>query len=410
MRAHTRLRHLMCAFCAYRLRNTFGKVTHVPKIAFSVDAPSRPKYNYGLPGKGKSKIKERMWKRQLADSDTHGIQLQGEVLFGIHPVLLALGSTRRQHLYNLYLEDKQRQGKLEGMFSTIATLAQKRNVDIQYVPKKTLTYLSGNRPHQGVCLDTSSLILPDLDPQELTHRCACAVMVHSHCWTDTWTLFLLEVHMTEVHSHPLEYKLHHLTFSDSQGTLKMAHMLVFLLPFLLVLENVQEEDWNALWLLLYNVQDPMNFGAILRSAYFLGVDRVIVPELNSCAVSPVVSKASAGALEVIDLCRLPGNYRSILQLTKAWQSAGGITVGTASNTDGAKTISNLQDFQMTTPTMVIVGNEGSGVDVDILDLCDTLLTITPLTEDTPQLGVESLNVSVATGILIHWLQASRVKQ
>ncbi|XP_075847361.1 rRNA methyltransferase 1, mitochondrial isoform X2 [Microtus pennsylvanicus] len=61
------------------------------------------------------------------------------------------------------------------------------------------------------------------------------------------------------------------------------------------------DDPQQLWLVLEGLQDPRNLGAVLRSAHFLGVDRVITSRRNSCPLTPVVSKASAGAVEVMDV-------------------------------------------------------------------------------------------------------------
>ncbi|XP_057572852.1 rRNA methyltransferase 1, mitochondrial isoform X3 [Hippopotamus amphibius kiboko] len=61
------------------------------------------------------------------------------------------------------------------------------------------------------------------------------------------------------------------------------------------------DDPQQLWLVLEGLQDPRNLGAVLRSAHFLGVDKVITSRKNSCPLTPVVSKASAGAMEVMDV-------------------------------------------------------------------------------------------------------------
>ncbi|XP_034797938.1 rRNA methyltransferase 1, mitochondrial isoform X2 [Pan paniscus] len=61
------------------------------------------------------------------------------------------------------------------------------------------------------------------------------------------------------------------------------------------------DDPQQLWLVLDGIQDPRNFGAVLRSAHFLGVDKVITSRRNSCPLTPVVSKSSAGAMEVMDV-------------------------------------------------------------------------------------------------------------
>ncbi|XP_034995650.1 rRNA methyltransferase 1, mitochondrial isoform X2 [Zootoca vivipara] len=61
------------------------------------------------------------------------------------------------------------------------------------------------------------------------------------------------------------------------------------------------EGSQLLWLALEGIQDPMNLGAVLRSAHFLGVDRIVMSQRNSCPLTPVVSKASSGAMEVLDV-------------------------------------------------------------------------------------------------------------
>ncbi|XP_046876292.1 rRNA methyltransferase 1, mitochondrial isoform X2 [Hypomesus transpacificus] len=73
-----------------------------------------------------------------------------------------------------------------------------------------------------------------------------------------------------------------------------------------------------LWLVLDAVQDPMNLGAILRSAYFLGVDRIASSLHNSCPLTPVVSKASSGVMEVMELY----GYESLADMLKVKVSHG----------------------------------------------------------------------------------------
>ncbi|KAF6727192.1 rRNA methyltransferase 1, mitochondrial [Oryzias melastigma] len=93
------------------------------------------------------------------------------------------------------------------------------------------------------------------------------------------------------------------------------------------------EDWavsrgpsTPLWLVLERIQDPMNLGAILRSAYFLGVDRVISSLQHSCPLSPVVSKASSGAMEVMGVYGCENLEEMLkLKLLQGWDVVG--TVG-----------------------------------------------------------------------------------
>ncbi|XP_062298585.1 rRNA methyltransferase 1, mitochondrial [Scomber scombrus] len=162
-------------------------------------------------------------------------------------------------------------------------------------------------------------------------------------------------------------------------------------------------DTIPLWLVLAGVQDPMNLGAILRSAYFLGVDGVASSLRSSCPLSPVVSKASSGAMEAIGVYGYE-NLEDMLKLKVAqgWQVVG--TVG-AEAPECQIPVTQCSDFKMTRPTLLLMGGEGEGLSQKLLSLCQTLLTIPAGRELYP--GIESLNVSVATAILLHSLLSSR---
>ncbi|KAK5881623.1 hypothetical protein CesoFtcFv8_022402 [Champsocephalus esox] len=160
---------------------------------------------------------------------------------------------------------------------------------------------------------------------------------------------------------------------------------------------------TPLWLVLEKIQDPMNLGAILRSAYFLGVDRVVSSLRDSCPLSPVVSKASSGAMEVIGVYGYE-NLEDMLKMKMAqgWQVVG--TVG-AEGEESQVPITLCSDFKVTKPTVLLMGGEGEGLSQQLLSLCQTLLTIPAGRELFP--GIESLNVSVASGILLYSLLSSR---
>lgn len=165
----------------------------------------------------------------------------------------------------------------------------------------------------------------------------------------------------------------------------------------------KRNNTTPLWLVLQGIQDPMNLGAILRSAYFLGVDRVASSLRSSCPLSPVVSKASSGIMEVIGVYGYE-NLEDMLRLKMAqgWQVVG--TVGAEVKQSNIP-VTQCSDFQMTKPTLLLMGGEGEGLSQELLSLCQTLLTIPAGRELFP--GIESLNVSVATGILLHSLLFSR---
>ncbi|XP_044036006.1 rRNA methyltransferase 1, mitochondrial [Siniperca chuatsi] len=165
----------------------------------------------------------------------------------------------------------------------------------------------------------------------------------------------------------------------------------------------RKDNNTPLWLVLEGIQDPMNLGAILRSAYFLGVDRVASSLHYSCPLSPVVSKASSGVMEVIGVYGYE-NLEDMLKLKVAqgWQVVG--TVG-AEAEESQTPVTQCSDFQMTKPTLLLMGGEGEGLSRELLSLCQALLTVPPGRELFP--GIESLNVSVAAGVLLHSLLSSR---
>ncbi|XP_061461143.1 rRNA methyltransferase 1, mitochondrial isoform X2 [Rhineura floridana] len=165
------------------------------------------------------------------------------------------------------------------------------------------------------------------------------------------------------------------------------------------------EGSQLLWLALEGIQDPMNLGAVLRTAHFLGVDGIVMSQRNSCPLTPVVSKASSGAMEVLDVFTTE-DLQSLLKAKsdQGWEVLG--TVGYKKVQDAVPTVSCL-DFRWTRPTILLLGNEGYGLSPETRSLCQRMLTISPGRELQP--GIESLNVSVAAGILLHSICSQKEK-
>ncbi|XP_074869921.1 rRNA methyltransferase 1, mitochondrial [Carettochelys insculpta] len=154
---------------------------------------------------------------------------------------------------------------------------------------------------------------------------------------------------------------------------------------------------QLIWLVLEQVQDPMNLGGMLRSAHFLGVDRVVTSKKDSCPLTPTVSKASAGAMEVLEVYSTNDLQRFLkVKTEEGWEVIG--TVSKSEVKEKVPVISCLE-FHWTKPTILVVGNEGSGLSSETRNLCHRMLIIPPGRILEP--GIESLNVSVATGILLH---------
>lgn len=154
------------------------------------------------------------------------------------------------------------------------------------------------------------------------------------------------------------------------------------------------EGRPPLWLVLDEVMDPQNFGAALRSAHFLGATGVLTCSRNSAPLSPVVSKASAGAMEAMSV----HSAQNLPRTLAAAASSGWQIIGAASESNAV----NCLDIKLTRPTLLVLGNEGVGLRTNVRSVCHSLVRVD--TGYTPEdSGVDSLNVSVATGILLHQL-------
>lgn len=128
------------------------------------------------------------------------------------------------------------------------------------------------------------------------------------------------------------------------------------------------ENDNPCVLVLDEVWDPQNFGALLRTSYFLGVDKVVVCAKNSSPLSAAVSKASAGAVEVMENIYSTDNLMKFLDKSSGngWQ-----VVGTALSDQSMP----LSALPMEQPTIVVLGNEGHGIRTNILRRCTHLVKI-----------------------------------
>ena len=139
-------------------------------------------------------------------------------------------------------------------------------------------------------------------------------------------------------------------------------------------------------LLLDRIEDPRNFGALVRAADGAGVDAVLVPRRGAAPPSPVAIAASAGAIARARLVRIPGAASAL----RALRAHGYWTVGL---TPRAK--ARWYEFDWTQPTVLVVGSEGRGLAAGVSKECEVLVSL-------PQLGsVRSLNVSVAAGIVLY---------
>lgn len=146
-----------------------------------------------------------------------------------------------------------------------------------------------------------------------------------------------------------------------------------------------ESSTVPLLLVLDGIEDPHNLGAVLRTADAAGVHGIIRQSRRSAALDGVAAKASAGAVAHVRIAEVVNIARAIEEL----KQAGVWTIGLASEAPAAYT-----NVDFTVPAALVVGAEGHGLRRLVKEKCDYLAAI-------PMLGhVESLNVSVATGIVL----------
>ena len=150
---------------------------------------------------------------------------------------------------------------------------------------------------------------------------------------------------------------------------------------------------KALLLILDGVTDPHNLGACLRVADGAGADAILVPKDRSAQLNTTVSKVASGAAETMPFVAVTNLARAM----RALQEAGVWLIGTAD--DSEKTI---YDIDFTGPVAIVMGAEGEGMRRLTRETCDELVSI-------PMLGgVESLNVSVASGVCLYEARRQRM--
>ena len=158
-----------------------------------------------------------------------------------------------------------------------------------------------------------------------------------------------------------------------------------------ILDYAKEKGEDPFILILDGIEDPHNLGSILRNCDCLGVHGVIIEKTRACQVNETVIKTSAGATSYVKVARVANINNEIEKLKKqnVWVYAcelGG---------------ENLTKANLTGPVAIVIGSEGRGTGKLTLKTCDGTVTI-------PQFGkINSLNASVATGIILYEVRRQR---
>ncbi len=155
---------------------------------------------------------------------------------------------------------------------------------------------------------------------------------------------------------------------------------------------VQSLDTSAFFLVLDQVQDPHNLGACLRTADAVGADGIIIPKDNSARITATVCKVASGAAETVPVYQVVNLARTLrwLKQQQIW------IFGSSGESE-----QSVFDADLTLPLALIMGTEGTGMRQLTARQCDFLVKI-PM-----QGSVESLNVSVAAGIMMYEVRRQR---
>lgn len=183
---------------------------------------------------------------------------------------------------------------------------------------------------------------------------------------------------------PVE-KLNSITRKNHQGVIAFISPVNYQ-PIEEIIASVYDRGETPFIVVLDHITDVRNFGAIARTAECAGVHAVVIPSRGSVSVTADAVKTSAGALLTLPVCR----PKSLEEAVKYMKSCG-LQIITASE----KASALYTEADMTLPTAIIMGAEDKGVSAALASLSDISLSL-------PQFGkIASLNVSVATGILLY---------
>lgn len=154
-----------------------------------------------------------------------------------------------------------------------------------------------------------------------------------------------------------------------------------------VLESIKDKK-KPLIVVLDGIEDPQNLGAIIRTCEAFLVDAVIIPKHNSCKINATVAKVSTGALSNVKIVEVTNLTQTLKELKKQnyW-----IYMAEATNS------TNYENFDYNDKTVLVVGSEGAGISRLVKQQADYNIKINMLGK------VNSLNVSVAAGIIISYI-------
>ncbi|EMC92107.1 hypothetical protein BAUCODRAFT_78076, partial [Baudoinia panamericana UAMH 10762] len=287
-----------------------------------------------------------------------------QFLYGSNVIFAALRARRRK-LYHLYLHPRFEGRSDTDKHDTVIAAAKRAGIPVQkHTDLALMDKMSGSRPHNGAVLEASKLPAPPVLALGKVEGGRVALELERQSREES-----------EVNGSPEAFEVLKRTWRQ---------------PFLLFLDGIL---------------DPGNLGGILRSAHFFGVDAVAVAT-NTCATldSAVVAKASSGACEALRLFSIPKPSAFIHDSREAGWKIHAAVAPDAGN--GRRQIMSAEIATKSPlaehPVILMLGAEGAGLRANLVKHADKLVSIQQgeRAGNMPDVGLDSLNVGVAAGVLI----------
>ncbi|CCD24977.1 Mrm1p NDAI_0E01610 [Naumovozyma dairenensis CBS 421] len=308
-----------------------------------------------------------------------------EYIYGTNCVLIALKQNKREYFNRLWYH-----GRLN---DELIQLCKERDVELIETDKHRLNLLTNYAVHNNVVLETKPL-----DIMEISHLTMCDPTIGEFGFKE------VGFDRNDLTDHTMKYICN---FTEGEGDREEVSI-----------KTRNRTKKYPFGLFLDEVVDPHNMGAIIRSAYFLGVDFIVLTRKNCAPLSPVVLKTSSGSMECMPIFCVD----KPLQFFTDSQREGGWAFITSHVSDANGKIKDLKYIKdkildlhdlsgkcLDFPIMLVIGNEGAGVRTNLRMRSDFFVEI-PFGRKQEILGpgnkmglpiVDSLNVSVATALLIN---------
>lgn len=273
-----------------------------------------------------------------------------EFVYGKYAVLSALKSNKRQLFDKLYYTSGKE------TISEILDISKKYGIQIEEASSKSkLDNLTNKGVHNGVVLQTRRLELPTL--AKFGDVNGEQGLYELDIWNDVFS-----------------------------SQIKMNKSVI------------RKEEGSRFPLALYldEITDPQNVGAIIRTAYFLGVDFIVTPSNNTARLGPATAKAAAGALDLMDLYLVENGLKFMRSVKDSSWSIITSDVKPSSRSIDQSQLSGILDHS---PVLLVLGSEGSGVRTNIKNLSDYFVGLSKNRIDNDHI-VDSINVSAAASVLI----------